>query len=412
MLIFKLAVRNVLRNRRRSLLTIISMGGGYFLLSIMTAMSEGSYNNMIDLFTRDHTGHAQVHMGNYLQRPSLYKTIPKPDGIIKQIQAMPKVMSVAPRIYAPSLAYGDNKSVPANVIAIDPDAEANTSLLKQKLKQGTYLKNGQVDGGYFPVMVGAGIAQTLQLKLQDELVLISQGIDGSIANDVFIVIGFVGNESSFERGNVYMSLAAMQSFINAQQQIHELAIRLQNPNQAQSFANEFQQKLAASVQTENLNVAPWQVIESSFFNSMQADKKGNYVSMGIIIFIVAIGVLNTVLMGTLERTHEFGVLRAIGTRPMGIARLILLESLLLALCSCVLGGLLAWPVNLWMAEVGITMPEAIDMGGILFDKLLGEVSWFSMGMPALVVIGSTLFVSIYPAVRAARISPLAALQDH
>jgi putative ABC transport system permease protein len=74
MLVTKLALRNILRNRRRSILTILSMGSGYLLLSFMLAMSEGSYNNIIELFTRDHTGHVQIHQGNYLQRPSLYKT--------------------------------------------------------------------------------------------------------------------------------------------------------------------------------------------------------------------------------------------------------------------------------------------------------------------------------------------------
>lgn len=143
---------------------------------------------------------------------------------------------------------------------------------------------------------------------------------------------------------------------------------------------------------------------------MQADKEGGYISMGIIIFIVSIGVLNTVLMGTLERTREFGVLRAIGTQPAAIFRLIMLESFFLAIISCLVGLVFALPVNYWLAMVGIALPEPIDMGGVLFEAMLGEVSWFTMAIPALVVVGSTLVVSLIPGIRAARISPLQALQ--
>ena len=132
--------------------------------------------------------------------------------------------------------------------------------------------------------------------------------------------------------------------------------------------------------------------------------------MGIIIFIVSIGVLNTILMGTMERTREFGVLKAIGTRPLAVFTLIMLESFVLAIISCLLGLVLSLPVCFWLAGVGLSMPEPIDMGGITFDTMLGEVSWFVVLLPSIVVISSTLIVSFIPAIRAAKISPLKALQ--
>ena len=400
-LIFKLAIRNILRNRRRSLLTILSMGGGYFMLSIMLSMTEGSYNNIIDLFTRDHTGHVQVHKDNYLHRPSLYKTISDSDHLIKMILKFTEVKAVAPRIYAPSLAYGNNKTFPANVIGINPELESQTTYLKQKIKKGTYINNGMTKKGYYPAMIGQSLAKNLHLQPGDELVLISQGIDGSIANELFEVAAIVGTVDSFERMNVYLSLNAMREFLSMGNQVHELAITLNH----QTLANKFAINLQQSLQQKDLQVDTWQRIEEIFYKSMQADKKGNYVSMGILIFIVSIGVLNTVLMGTMERTREFGVLKAIGTRPIAIFRLIMLESLFLSLISCLFGLILALPINYWMATVGIELPEPIDMGGILFEHMIGEISWFSLGLPAIVVISSTLIVSFLPGLRAARISP-------
>ncbi|TPH13244.1 ABC transporter permease [Litorilituus lipolyticus] len=410
MLIIKLAFRNILRNRRRSLLTLLSMGGGFFLLCLTLSMSEGSYSNIINIFTQDHTGHVQIHHTNYLERPSLYKTIDKLDTILAKIENNPQVVGVTPRIYGPSLAYGKNKTFPAQVIGIDTEREAQTTRLKSKVKLGQYLTSNMTKDGYFEAMVGYSLANNLALTVGDELVLISQGIDGSIANDIFIVKAIVGDANSYEKMNVYLSLPAMQQFLamgqGEQSQAHELAIILEHQQLAQSFAKSLQQQLLAS----ELTVAPWQVVESSFYNSMQADKKGSYVSMGIIIFIVSIGVLNTILMGTLERTREFGVLKAIGTRPMSVFNLILLESFILAMFSCLLGLLLSLPVCYWLATSGIPMPEPIDMGGIIFDTMLGEISWYVVLLPSGVVIASTLLVSFIPAMRAAQISPLKALQ--
>lgn len=406
MLVFKLALRNILRNRRRSILTILSMGGGYFMLSVTLSMTEGSYNNIIDLFTRDHTGHVQIHKGDYLDRPSLYKTINKADTLIETIKQSPQVEGVAPRIYGPSLAYGKNKTFPANVIGIDPALESETSFLKQKVKQGVYISNGKTANGYSPAMMGKTLAKNLHLEIGDELVLISQGIDGSIANDIFEIVAIVGTAESNERMNVYLSLNGIREFLSMGDGVHELAISLKHQTLARGFSSHIQEKL----KQQDLQANPWQQVEEAFFKSMQADKEGGYISMGIIIFIVSIGVLNTVLMGTLERTREFGVLRAIGTQPAAIFRLIMLESFFLAIISCLVGLVFALPVNYWLAMVGIALPEPIDMGGVLFEAMLGEVSWFTMAIPALVVVGSTLVVSLIPGIRAARISPLQALQ--
>ncbi len=407
MLVFKLAFRNVLRHRRRSLLTLLSMSGGYILLTLSLSMSEGSYNDIIDLFTRDHTGHVQVHQSNYLDRPSLYKTINDAEQLMAELDTKAHVVGVAPRIYGPSLAYGKNKSSPANVIGIDPHRESITTTLAEKVKQGGYLSESMSGDGYFSAMIGQTLAQNLKLVPGDELVLISQGADGSIANDIFIISAIVGTAQSHERLNVYLSLGAMRQFLSMGDQVHELAITLSHQSQAQQFAVELNQRWSAS----GLRVSPWQSVEKTFYNSMQADKEGNYVSMGIIILIVSIGVLNTVLMSTMERSREFGVLKAIGTRPLGVFRLILLESLMLALASCVLGFLIALPINYWFEQVGIPLSQGVDMGGVMFDHLSGEISSLTMGLPALVVVTSTVLVSLIPGVRAARISPLEALNS-
>ncbi|TLU66377.1 ABC transporter permease [Thalassotalea litorea] len=403
MLLLKLAFRNILRNRRRSLLTLLSMSGGYFLLATMISMSEGSYSHMINLFTQDHTGHVQIHYSDYLTRPSLNKTINNVDELVNNISGYPHVKSVTSRVYAPSLAYGKNKTFPAQVIGIDPKREAATTLLELKVKQGQWLSNGMSESGYFPALIGVSLATNLNLGLGDELILISQGIDGSIANDIFIITGIVGTADSYERNNVYLSLGAIKQFLAMHDQAHEVVIALDHQSRAMPFAD-------ALKLPQNLNAAPWQKIEESFYKSMQVDKKGNYISLGVIMFLVSIGVLNTVLMGTMERTREFGVLKAIGTRPKMVFMLIIMESFILALASCIVGMLLAFAPIYYLTYIGLVMPEPIDMGGVEFQIMLGEFSAFVLLVPAITVIGSTLLVSLFPALKAAKTVPVSAMQ--
>jgi len=382
------------------------MSGGFFLLCVVLSLTEGSYSNIIDIFTKDRVGHVQIHKGNYLERPSIYKTIKNPTQIIEALQQKPQVVSVTPRIFGASLAYGKDKTFPAQVIGIDPLLESRTTRLKEKVNSGAYLKNETDSDGYFSAMIGFTLAKNLNLAVGDELILISQGIDGSIANDIFIISAVVGTADSVERNNVYLSLPAIREFLSMGDMVHELAIILENQNQSREFAQEIQPKLTP----DELTAEPWQVVETAFYKSMQADKQGGYISLSVIILIVSIGVLNTVLMGTLERTREFGVLTAIGTRPHAVFSLIMTESMILASASCLVGLVISLPVNYYLSVVGIAMPEPVDMGGMSFDMILGEISWYTIWLPTVVIVASTLMVSLIPSIKAAKISPLSALQ--
>ncbi|MGV0034882.1 MAG: ABC transporter permease, partial [Candidatus Azotimanducaceae bacterium WSBS_2022_MAG_OTU7] len=144
----------------------------------------------------------------------------------------------------------------------------------------------------------------------------------------------------------------------------------------------------------------------------ESDKQGNYFTMGLIVFIVFIGVLNTVLMSVLERTREFGVLRAIGSRPMQLVRLITLETFMLAFISVMVGLLLILPIIYWSAEVGMLLPAPIDMSGMEFQHLKGEFSPRVFWLPMAFILATAVLVSIPPGFRAARILPKNAMGSH
>lgn len=406
MLTFHIAFRNILRQKRRSLLTGLSMTGGYMLFVFSYSLLEGSYGNLIDIFTLDNTGHIQLHKDDYLDKPKIYKALQDRQDIEQVLAEHPKVMSYAPRVFSPALAYGTDKTAPAKVIGVDPEREPTVSRLKQKVSSGTFFDELPDSDGYFKAMIGHGLAISLKLEVGDELVLISQGADGSIANDIYVITAIIGNRTSFDRMAVYLPLQAAQLFLSMGADVHEYALLVKNRDHNLQIAEELARALPG------LTVSPWQDVEATFYRTMQSDKQANHFMLGLIVFIVFIGVLNTVLMSVLERTREFGVLRAIGARPASLIRLITLETSMLATVSVALGLLLVSPFIYWVTEVGFLIPEPVDMSGIEFQHMKGEFSVKVFLYPMLFILGTAIAISIPPGIRAARILPKEALGAH
>ncbi len=406
-MLFRLAFRNIFRQRRRTVLTTMSMTAGYVLCTFAISMQYGSYGGGIEFFVRDHTTHVQVHRGDYLKRPKLQKTISDPTPLIERLSSDPFVESFTLRVFAPAIAYSNDKSSPAYIQGVDPERERATTTLEEKVSDGGYFSPKPDADGYFEAMIGRGIADLLGIGVGDELILISSGADGSIANDIFIVSGLIGDQRSPDRLNVYLPLRGAQQFLSMGSRVHQIGIMLQN----NSRTIEYSDSLQAGIDPD-LTADPWQRVQESFYKTMVADMQGMYVTLGIIVLIVCIGVLNTVLMSVLERTREFGVLRAIGTKPLNIARMVFLENLMLSTMSCLIGFLIALPLLLWLSNVGIVMPEPIDIGGVMMSHMKGEFSARAFLIPLAFVVVTALIVCIPPGLRAARVSPVKAMSAH
>lgn len=387
-------------------MTALSMAGGYMLFVFSMSLLEGSWSNVVDIFTLDHTGHIQVHKDDYAKRPKIHKTIENPAAVETTLKNHEDVTGWAPRVYSSALAYGGNKTSIAQIFGIDPELEPTVTRILQKVSAGQYFSDQPNADGYFPAMIGRGLANSLRLDVGDEIVLISSGADGSIANDIFIITAIVGNTTSFDRLGVFLPLTVAQEFLSIGGEVHEFALLARNKHDNEQLAVALQSLMPS------LNVSPWQQIEATFYRTMQSDKQGNYFTMALIVFIVFIGVLNTVLMSVLERTKEFGVLKSIGCRPSELVKLIFIETVMLASISISVGLALILPVIVWFTEVGIKLDISVDMGGVVFDTMKGDLSAYVVFMPMGFMLLTAALISLPPGLRAARILPRVALGSH
>lgn len=410
MLTLKLAVRNLLRNRRRTIFTGASMLGGYMLLVITMSLQDGSYDQVLRAYTQDTSGHLQLIQNRYLEKQTLYRTVDDYKQRMAELHQFEFVQSIAPRIHSAALAYGIDKSAPVQILGIDPELEAQTSFITNKIKQGNYFSDRPTAEGYYQAMLGHAAAKQLGLTVGDELVLISQGADGSLANDIFIISAIVGDPDSAERQTAYLPLNAVQQFLVMPNRVHRLVILTDDYLDAESNQQKILQQYQQLYQQQEVVLEPWQVVEKDFYRLMKADREGAVVMTYVYVFLVAIGLLNTVLMSILERTGEFGVLKAIGTSPKRIFWQIMLESSVLSVVSCVLGFIFVFPINWYFVKVGITLPEPVDVGGLQMQTMTGLLNVSVFSNPVFVITIASLVISIIPAFRAARIEPLQAMR--
>ncbi len=403
MLTAKIAFRNALRQKRRTILTGLTMLGGYALASISIGWADGTYNGIIDMFTSSQLGHVQIHAPGYPDKPSLYKKIDDYKQVGEKIRQVPGVDAWAPRLFSAGLvSVGDNSSG-AQIVGIDPELENQALSFSQKVKQGSMFE----DAGSGTVLIGKGLATVLEASVGSTLVVVSQAADGSIANDAYQITGILESGNTIQdRSVMYMHLDDAQELFTLPGSVHEIAVVGEKTGESRRLAERIEKALSG----ENLVIEPWQEFARSFYSAMRADQQGMYIFLFVIMLIVAVGVLNTVLMAVLERRREYGLLKAVGTRPRRVFGLIITETLIIA-TAAIVGGVGVGILGNWLLSVyGIELPQPISYGGMEFKTLHAEVNLRSIYIPALVVAGVAAMVSVFPALKAMSVDPAEAMR--
>ena len=396
-MLLTLALRNLLRHRRRSLLTGLTMLAGFIVLSFSLGLTEGGYDRIIRLFTDLQTGHVQLLHRDYIDHPGFFKTIQISEQQEQMIAAVPQVQAFSSRIEAGGLLYVSGSTAGAQIIGIDPKKEPEVSSLKERTASGAWLHKRS---GY-EALLGAKLVETLNLAIGDNFAVIAQAADGSISTDMFTMVGMI-KKNQFDDYRMYTDLESLDEFLELQGRRHRLLIK--GPSFKESLALRNQLQAAVALNTDE-DFFDWRQIEADFVSSMEADKSGNYILFVIIGLVVVLGVLNTVLMSLMERKREFGVLKAIGTEPKQIFLLILLEVLALAGLSCLLGTLGALALNSYFAVHGIKFPEPVEFGGIYIDEMVASADLVVMLAPSALILSCALVAALLPAWQASLVKP-------
>lgn len=396
----QIALRNILRHRRRSLLTVAAIAFSVFCLIVFQALLAGLHQKMMESALSLDTGVIQIHAAGFSRSQTRLLPLADP-GALAPALAAAGITSFAPRLKAPALILAGRHSSSVLLSGIEPTQEAAITLIRQKTDQGAYqLGPGQI-------LISKGLAEALGLKINDSMTLMGQSLFGQTRTGRFTVSGlFATGLDSFDQSHVYLSLAAAQTLLEAEDAISEVAISCP-PAQAGELAS----RLQRSLPTAAYQVSVWQELAPDLAQLMELNNATFRLLILILFAIVAMGIANTMTTVIFERFREFGTLTALGVTPGGIVSLVLTESLLLGLFAALTGSLAAFGACAYLGRYGIDLAHFTSAnqyfvaGSVLKAVLTPGDLWLAN----VITLATAVMAGIYPAWKAARLNPVKAL---
>ena len=409
-----LAWRNLWRRRRRTLITMSTIAIGFALSVISIGMGDGGHNGMIRNAIRLGDGHLTIQPKGYLEAPT--NALYLPDGAtIATLLAQAQIPGrVAPRIALQLLASTASNAVGVGLLGLDPQADPLRGALLAHMAQGKWIERGDAHG----IAIGANLARKLKARIGSKVVLMAGGSDGDVISQLGKVRGiFRSGIDELDGFMVAADTAFARHFLVAEGAdparlpLTRFAVFLDDPEVLPAW----KARLQSLPLPAPALVLDWQEMMPQLLMFITLDDAGNYIWLLFILVMVAFGILNTILMSVLERTREFGLLRALGISRWALVRLVFTETMLLAVLSMVAGWVLGAAGHWYFAVYGLDLSsfsqDALQTSGAMMDPILkSELSWGRIGALSAMVFGVTVVTGIYPALRAGTVPPVAALQ--
>ena len=404
----KMAWRNIWRNPRRTLLTIAAIAFASLILVFMLSFQLGCYGTMINTSVRISTGHIKIQAKGYLEDKKMRLVIQDPDPVAKILDRIKGIDAYTFRANGFSLVSSKNRTLGAVVSGIDPLGEARVSTIKSLIRKGRYLEPGDKYGS----LIGQHLARNLKVDINDELTILGQGRDGSIAPGILTVTGiFESGIDEFDRSVIMMELKGFQEIFSMGKSVHEAVITTNSLKQVKAIKQEIQTKLSTLQTFFPLTALDWMEIMPGLLQGIQMDLVSGIIMYLILIIVVAFSIFNTFLMAIFERTREFGVMMAIGTTPWRLTRLILYESICMTALGIVLGIGAGSLLTAYFQKHGIHIAggeEILRQYGIP-DRLYPELSLISALAGPLIVFLITALSAVFPALKIRGLKPVEAM---
>ncbi|NIO16967.1 MAG: FtsX-like permease family protein [Deltaproteobacteria bacterium] len=404
-----MAWRNIWRNPRRSILTIMAIVFATLLLVFMLSWQFGSYHTMIDTSVKMYTGHLQVQEKGYGEKKDIRLAVPDPEGVARILDGVTGVDAYSTRASAFSLVSSRERTSGVLVVGIDPVREGSVSTITKLIRKGSFLSSGDTNRA----VVGALLSKNMQVVPGDELVLLGQGRDGSIAATVVSVRGiFESGQDEFDRGTILIPLPFFQDVFSMNGAVHEVVVLGRSQDDVATMKETIAARIARLEGGEQLVVLDWMELLPGIVQAIKMDLVSGFIFYVILIVVVGFSILNTFLMAIFERKKEFGVLSALGAGPKRLMKLLLIESASMTLVGIVLGIAGGCLVTWYFQVHGILLPGASDwlrMYG-LPERMFPRLSLLSISIGAGIVLIITLLTALYPAFAVRRIEPARALK--
>ena len=398
-----IAYRDLGRNRRRSIFSLIAVALGLGLLILMNGYIAGITEETVQNNIRLRTGHVQLRAASYEEEKLSLKwedLIADPETVTAQAAALPEVKAAAPVLWATGILNTREDSTGLRLYGIQPDS-ALYAPIREGLVSGDFLTPDDRSG----VLIGQKLADDLHIAVGQDVNLSVVNADGQPDEATFTVRGlFATGVPSYDEGSVLMPLARAQALTRTEKHASAIVMMLNRQEDAST--------VAAQLQRPGLTALTWRELNQVFLELMSLSVGFYYVMDAIVILVVAVVIANTLLMAVFERIREMGILAALGMKGRQIMLMFLLEAATLGIAGVVVGIALGLAGVGYLATAGLYIGDISSAAGnvpissTIHGRFAFDVfAWLSFW--TLVII---LLASLYPAWFAARREPAEALR--
>jgi len=416
--IFGFAWKNIWRNKRRTLFTLVAIAFGIMSVVFAKSYIAGVMTSSTEAIIKTQIGHIKIANEEFLR---LERIMPKEhmvtelDRLKTGMENIPGVETLVERIRFNVLLNHEDINEAALVIGIEPQPAGDIMGIKKSVIEGSYLKDDSLS-----LVIGKQLAEKLKVGVDDELLLVTTDINYSTYALPFKIVGLSETgDSGADKHQLYIPLTKAREMMDCGFGAHEVLVYVKNPELAIETAAQISSYLAKEAPNQPLKVVPWQ--QNEFIKSFipMIDTVYDKI-LGIIFLIVALVILNTMLMTVMERYHEIGVIKAMGFKNSEIFSLIMAEAFYIGTIGSLLGGIM-----------GGTLAAIVEKTGIDITKMMGEEIWNKLDMPIPMfgrilytdltlenLIGSILFgimvallAVLYPAFKSMKMKPVEAFRS-
>jgi ABC-type lipoprotein release transport system permease subunit len=394
----KLAWRNIFRNKRRTIIAGTAIGIMLACLIFYDALLIGMNENMIKSATGSFLGEAQIHAAGFRDTQEVERTIHNSKQVLEELKSESIVKHFTPRALGLAMVTSPANVSSVLLAGIDPETEKALSKVDDAIREGDFFSGASKR----EIVIGSKLAEILEVGVGDRIVITSaQAKTGDLSQEMFRVSGIYHfNIKEMDAGMAFVRLPKAQKLLGIGDNIHQIAIAFTKTEIASQADLPFWEKYSR----DDNEAASWLTILPQFKAILEMTGMFRGVLALILMAVVVFGIINTLFMSLYERMFEFAVLRAVGTRPFGVGKLMLFEAGALGILSGIIGVIMGFILTWFVAKTGIDY-RGIEFAGATFQDLLYPVMniWQFIVYPAGVFI-FTFLVGLYPAAVASRMS--------
>ena len=400
-----LAFRNVFRNRRRTVMTLLMVGGGVAGLLMVGGFFAFMFRGLRESTIRNGLGHIQIFTAEHFRRDEVHVLdtgISDWRQVASTVRSADHVRGVAPRIEFYGMLSNGVKSSVFMGSAVDPDAE-HAMGFSPRLASGRDL--AETSSGEVEALVGTGVARSMSVKVGDGLTILAVTADGALNGIDVQIVGIVNTGfKDLDDRYLRITLPSAQRLLQSDR-VTNLVVGLDRTENTDAVAAAFVPRLQGL--SQEMDMKKW-IDLAAYYKQVRSLFSGIFLFLGVIVFfMVLMASVNTLLMAMMERTREIGTMLAMGTPRPWIVALFMLEATVTGILGAAVGVIAGNLLGIALNASGLHLPPP--------PGLSVEMSFRVLHVPAL-MIGSSILVivslalaSILPAIRASRLQIAEAL---